>query len=1262
MNDKVLNYQILVQAQTDAAKASLIDLRREAGLGSSATDVSATASKNHATALKSEADAASRVAAETKRLADQEKRLRDEALKVSGVPTPRPSQAPRSPTKPQQFGPEIPDQIRKMRAQYVPLIDVQQKYTVELNKLQTAHKMGAIDAAEYAAALSRLDAARQRQVTALGMVNPALKTGHRQMKLNTHQAQNLSFQLNDLFQTIALGMPIQQVLLQQGPQITQIYGGVGNTLRALRSALSPLRLALGATTAIVGTGALAWAGYRRSITDVEAAAAGIGRATAGTAAGMEAAALAGAASARITIKEARTMQAQFLRTGKIGSESFEQLIGMSQDFAVTLGISTTEAGKTLSDMFADPAQAADTLLNKYGLIDAATARHARNLAAQNRQSEAQAVLIDALPGRLASATEATTELGRAWGAAKAAASGAMDSIGGAIDRALEGTGIDARIAAQELMVRRTARRLYVPGNRKLLEEQKAELARMRAERDAEAKKEETAERDKAREAEKRKGAFALGIANESPAINRALKRETLTNEIAGLEAGIGAPGLDEEQQQRIATSIEAKKNALAGLADVQQRAIQLDRLAIQIQNEQNPLIRAELEARRTRLEMADEEVTSEKAANEAARARARVMAEASASAAADARNMRLESDIRSRLGDLVAKGALTTEQANRQLEQELRLRPLIAAAALAEGEEKAKLLDVIEQLKGGYEALEGQRAKAAAQDYLRSQQQTIDQLKTEIALVGASAQHRARILELQKAEQEIQRQGIDRNGAMAGQIRAKAGVIADQTRELEKLSEAWDRVRTSAESAIDTITDDLLKGDISGALESLASEFAGLVTDLAIKNPLKNAALGTDYATLDSVGGFNGILGRLLGDKTPAVDASVNRAQNASTMTVEAKTVILNGALSFAAGSAGSAANYNGGIAGAGGLTGGKDVQQQVWDFFSAKGLAPHQVAGIMGNVNAESGFNPLATGDGGSAHGLFQHNDRAPELFKHLGGRQNLGDVKGQLEFAWKELMTSEAKSMARLRNASNVREATSAFVGFERPQGYSIDNPEGALHYDRRLGAAQAAMTTFTRATAKASENVVELGNGADAVGQVLGSIDIGKTLGNVIGGGGQKGSLIGTVLTGIGGALGIPGFAAGSYTGGSDPSKIAGFVHEQEFVFDAAATRRIGVTNLEAIRKGNMGGFRHGGYTMPPPIAPTGRSMPMSEAPVIILKDYSGEKITAKQEQTPQGGRQATITIGEQAARAIAQPGNPMGRQLQATYGLKKRGVGR
>ena len=51
---------------------------------------------------------------------------------------------------------------------------------------------------------------------------------------------------------------------------------------------------------------------------------------------MDASARSGAAAAGISVKGARAMQVEFLRTGRVGADLYEGLIGVSEDFAATL--------------------------------------------------------------------------------------------------------------------------------------------------------------------------------------------------------------------------------------------------------------------------------------------------------------------------------------------------------------------------------------------------------------------------------------------------------------------------------------------------------------------------------------------------------------------------------------------------------------------------------------------------------------------------------------------------------------------------------------------------------------------------------------------------------------------------------------------------------------------------------------------------------------------------------------------------------------
>ena len=473
-------------------------------------------------------------------------------------------------------------------------------------------------------------------------------------------------------------------------------------------------------------------------------------------------------------------------------------------------------------------------------------------------------------------------------------------------------------------------------------------------------------------------------------------------------------------------------------------------------------------------------------------------------------------------------------------------------------------------------------ATRAQDEFMRGQAESLQQLRLELSLAGETAEVRAQVLALAKAEQMIREQGIDGASGLATQLRAEALERVDLEAQLDRITSAWGRVDDAAGSAIENMVDAMTGGG-SDSLKAAAQDMLGLLKELTLTNPLKNAILGQNLPTLDDVGGLGGIFGRLFG-KDGAVPAVTASTMNAASMAVTTPMVTLN-----AANIAGLGAGLMPGLSGASGgaagvLPGSGDIQSQIWQFFSGKGLKPYQVAAIMGHAGAESGFNPLAVGDGGKAHGLFQWNDRSPALFNFLGGQQNLGDVSKQLEFAWQELMTSENGPFKRLMASTNLYDATHAFSGFERMSGYNPNSPQSAHGWDRRLAGAEAAMAKFEGTTITAQSQLGALGTGAQVLGSGMQQMstglagvfqNIGASHGPV---GSFLGGLLGEGVKWLGGAL---GFGDGGHTGAGADSDVAGVVHANEFVFDATTTRRIGVSNLEALRRGVLRGYRDGGY---------------------------------------------------------------------------------
>lgn len=135
------------------------------------------------------------------------------------------------------------------------------------------------------------------------------------------------------------------------------------------------------------------------------------------------------------------------------------------------------------------------------------------------------------------------------------------------------------------------------------------------------------------------------------------------------------------------------------------------------------------------------------------------------------------------------------------------------------------------------------------------------------------------------------------------------------------------------------------------------------------------------------------------------------------------------------------------------------DAQSRALNFFIGKGYSPAQAAGIVGNLMHESGMSTGALNagdgaDGSNSIGIAQWNGpRAQALQAYAaqnGGDAN--DLMTQLGFVDSELNGPEAATKAALLKAQNPVDATKAFIGYERPQGWTPETPTAGLGFGNR------------------------------------------------------------------------------------------------------------------------------------------------------------------------------------------------------------------
>jgi hypothetical protein len=122
------------------------------------------------------------------------------------------------------------------------------------------------------------------------------------------------------------------------------------------------------------------------------------------------------------------------------------------------------------------------------------------------------------------------------------------------------------------------------------------------------------------------------------------------------------------------------------------------------------------------------------------------------------------------------------------------------------------------------------------------------------------------------------------------------------------------------------------------------------------------------------------------------------------------------------------------------------------------QGLSPVAAASIVGNLYQESGFNPAAVGDNGTAYGMGQwRNDRAVALgqFAQTQGKPPT-DPQVQVAFLLNEMRNGDEgarRAFQLLQTAKTPEEGTAAMMHFFRPQGYTPQNPQAGHGYTQRV-----------------------------------------------------------------------------------------------------------------------------------------------------------------------------------------------------------------
>ena len=184
---------------------------------------------------------------------------------------------------------------------------------------------------------------------------------------------------------------------------------------------------------------------------------------------------------------------------------------------------------------------------------------------------------------------------------------------------------------------------------------------------------------------------------------------------------------------------------------------------------------------------------------------------------------------------------------------------------------------------------------------------------------------------------------------------------------------------------------------------------------------------------------------------------------------------------------------------------------KHMWEYFKSKGLNDYGVAGLMGNLYAESGLRScnlqntyekslgmtdeqytIAVDNGSytnfvndkAGYGLAQWTfwSLKQEMLNYIHGKgKSIGDLDTQMEFLAHQLSTGYKAVWSTLQTAKSVREASDAvLLKFERPADQSVTVQEKRASYGQKYFDLYGTKTVTTPSTDKPVKVPEEGGNG--------------------------------------------------------------------------------------------------------------------------------------------------------------------------------------
>ncbi|QXG07665.1 tail tape measure protein [Erwinia phage Snitter] len=243
----------------------------------------------------------------------------------------------------------------------------------------------------------------------------------------------LPAQITDVATSLAGGMPIWLVAIQQGGQIKDSFGGVGNAAKVLTSFLNPMNVAIGVTVGLLaGMGIAAYSSYKKQ-SELNEAIVLTGRYSVQSSQQVLEMAQTIEGQTSATVSSIMGIATELVKSGKYTRDQIALITKTTAEWATVTGQSSGDVIGYFDKISKDPVKGLADLNEQFNFLEKGQLTYIDKLKKTQGQTaattEATRLFADVMDKRLKEIADSATPLEKMWNDVKQWASSAWDTVG-----------------------------------------------------------------------------------------------------------------------------------------------------------------------------------------------------------------------------------------------------------------------------------------------------------------------------------------------------------------------------------------------------------------------------------------------------------------------------------------------------------------------------------------------------------------------------------------------------------------------------------------------------------------------------------------------------------------------------------------------------------------------------------------------------------------------------------------------------------------